>query len=109
MKHLIISGLMIAMSATAFAGEQCQGQAESAVKKEIATVENTSLVGWVNSIQLQPGEETFFDGDEAWNSEKFPVVIHLLKLETSGISYNVQVKLSVSDCKVLSIAHSSVD
>lgn len=119
MRKLFVLGIIMALTTTAFAGnrevgsvggriQQCERQAEVALKKKISTFANTYFIGFVDSIQLQPGDEAFFDKDEVWNSEKVPVIIHLFKLNTGGISYNVQVKLSVPECKVLSMENGSL-
>ncbi len=100
-KLLAIVSLVV--STTSFAStHQCLNQAMLQLKANI-NQQVTNLDRLEGSTTLAPQEESMMLAGDIWNSSNAPVEIYVFRMNTSGITHRIQVKMSLPQCKLLGI------
>ena len=100
-KLLAIVSLVV--STTSFASaHKCLDQATAQLMANI-NQQVTNLVRLEGSATLAPQEESMMLEGDIWNSSNELVEIYVFRMNTSGITHRIQVKMSLPQCKLLEI------
>ncbi len=98
----LVAFMSLVVCTSSFASSQCSNEAKLRLN-EVINHSVTNIVRLEGSIRLEPKDETMIFGEEVWNSTSNPVEIHIFRLNTSGITHRMQVKMSLPKCKLISI------